>query len=256
LTAIALGRPVTSDCLQLLLDFVDPFLNPATIGFQLRFTFAAAHSDAAALPRKVAPKARESRQQMLQLGQFHLQFSFARTGALGENIKNQRCAIKHLAAKDFLQVAALRRRKLIVEHDRIDVVLAAKLGELRGFAASNECSRYGSLEFLCAGADKRATGGGGKLAQFFERFPELPTFAGFKFQTDEEDAFGPFGRRDERFQWFANEPCDTLTHSAVSATSRRQERFRITRYESLDFAGLGRLPSRHSRTTRAKRLGG
>ena len=111
-------------------NFVDALLHAAAVGFQLRFAFAAAHADAAALPRKVAPETRQARQQMLQLRQFDLQFAFARAGALGENIQNQRRAVEHLAVEDFFQVAALRGGKLVVEDDGIDVVLAAELGEL------------------------------------------------------------------------------------------------------------------------------
>ncbi|OYV80974.1 MAG: hypothetical protein B7Z73_18640, partial [Planctomycetia bacterium 21-64-5] len=46
------------------------------VGFKLRLAFAAAHTDAALLPREVAPEARQARQQMLELGQFDLQLAF------------------------------------------------------------------------------------------------------------------------------------------------------------------------------------
>ena len=74
----------------------------------------------------MAPKAGQARQQMLQLGQFHLQFAFARAGALRENVQDQRRAVQHLAAEDLFQIAALRGGKLIVEHHRIHVLFAAK----------------------------------------------------------------------------------------------------------------------------------
>ncbi len=78
------------------------------------------------LPRQVAPESRESRQQMLQLREFDLQFAFARAGALREDVENQRRAIQDFAVEDFFQVAALRGRKFIVENHRVHVVRLAE----------------------------------------------------------------------------------------------------------------------------------
>ena len=95
--------------LQVLRQPFDAFLDAPAVGFQLRFAFAAAHADAAALPGEVAPKAGQARQQMLQLRQFDLQFAFPRARPLRENIQNQRGAVQHLAAEDIFQIPALRR---------------------------------------------------------------------------------------------------------------------------------------------------
>jgi hypothetical protein len=40
----------------------------------------------------------------------------------------------------------------------------------------------------------------------------LPTGGGFEFQTDEEDAFGPPGRRDECFQLLSSFTPSTTYH--------------------------------------------
>ena len=46
---------------------------------------------------------------MLELRQLDLQLAFARAGALGEDVENQRRAVENLAVKDFFKVAALCR---------------------------------------------------------------------------------------------------------------------------------------------------
>src|SRR5207344_121719 len=98
------------------------------------FSFAAAHADAARLSRQVTPKARQSRQQMLQLRQLNLQLAFPRAGALREDVEDQRGAVENFGAEDFFQVAALRGGKFIVEDDRVHIQPAAKVRELPGLA--------------------------------------------------------------------------------------------------------------------------
>ena len=82
-------------------NFRDAILHAAAVGFQLRFAFAAAHADAARLPRQVAPEPRQARQQMLKLREFDLQFAFARPGALREDVENQRRAVEDFAVEDL-----------------------------------------------------------------------------------------------------------------------------------------------------------
>ena len=112
-------------------NFRDAILHPAAVGFQLRFAFAAAHADAAFLPRQVAPKPREPRQQMLKLRQLDLQLAFARAGALREDVENQRRAVENFAVENFFEVAALRRRKVVVENHRVHVLPPAEIREFR-----------------------------------------------------------------------------------------------------------------------------
>ena len=94
---------------QVLCNARDAVLHPAPVGFQLRLAFAASHSDPAFLPRQVALKPRQPRQQMLQLRQLDLQLAFTRAGALGENVENQRSPIENLAVENLLEVTALGR---------------------------------------------------------------------------------------------------------------------------------------------------
>ena len=101
-------RALAANCVEVALDFVNTFLNFAAVGFELRFAFAAAHSDAAGLSGQVAPKFCKPWQQMLELRQFDLQLAFARAGALRKNVENERRAIQDFAVENFFEVAALR----------------------------------------------------------------------------------------------------------------------------------------------------
>ena len=95
----------------------------------------------------MAPKSRQSRQQMLKLRQLDLQLALPRPSPLREDIQNQRCPIQNLAVKNSFQVSALGRRKFIVKDNRIHVRPAAMLGEFIRFAFANEGSgaRRGQL---------------------------------------------------------------------------------------------------------------
>src|SRR4029077_17420709 len=95
LPRIPLGRALPADQFQLTLDSGNAILDAPAVGFQLRFTLAAAHTDAAFLPRQVAPKTRQARQQMLKLRQFNLQLAFPGPGALGKDIEDERSAIQY-----------------------------------------------------------------------------------------------------------------------------------------------------------------
>ena len=179
----------------------DAVLHAAAVGFQLRFAFAAAHADAARLPRQVAPEPRQPRQQMLQLREFDLQLAFARAGALREDVENQRRAVQDLAVEYFLQIAALGGRKFVVENDRVHVVPPAEGGKFLRLALADERGRRGSLQLLHPVADDFAAGGGGQFAEFGERVARVHAVARFEFDANEEDPFRPrFSGFDKRFQ--------------------------------------------------------
>ena len=176
LARAALGRALAAHDLEVARDAVDALLHPAAVGFQLRFAFAAAHADAALLPRQVAPEPRQARQQMLQLRQFDLQLAFARAGALREDVENERRAVEHLAVENLFQVAALRGRKFVVEDDGVDVVPGgSSCGEFLGLAFADVGGGAGRLQLLNAVADDFAAGGGGQFGKFLQRIAQTPT---------------------------------------------------------------------------------
>jgi hypothetical protein len=144
---------------------------------------------------------------MLELREFNLQLPFPRPGALGEDIEDQRGAIQDFAFKDLFQVAALSRRKFVIENDGVDIVLATGDGELIGLAFTNESSRDGRFQLLPSIAHDVGSGRAGQLAQFVERFLQIQRLPRFKFQADEKDSFGFFGGRfDQCFQILGMRP--------------------------------------------------
>jgi hypothetical protein len=87
---------------------------------------------------------------MLKLGQFDLEFALFGAGALRENIQNQGSSIQDLAIEHPFQIATLRRRKLIVKDNGVDIVLAAMSRKLVRFAGADECPGDGCFQFLSA----------------------------------------------------------------------------------------------------------
>jgi hypothetical protein len=65
----------------------DPFLHAAAINLQLRLP-RPARADPASLTRQVMPHPRETRQEVLQLGQLDLQSAFPTACPLRKNIEN------------------------------------------------------------------------------------------------------------------------------------------------------------------------
>ena len=168
LPRIALGRALAAHDFEVARNVGDAILHPAAVGFQLRFTFTAAHADAALLPRQVAPEPRQARQQMLQLRQLDLELALACAGALGEDVQNERRAVEDLAVKGGLQVAALRGGQLVIEDNGIDIGLAAMQGELLSLAFPDVSGGAGRGHLLYAIANDFAARGGGQLGKFLQ----------------------------------------------------------------------------------------
>jgi hypothetical protein len=170
----------------------------------------------------VAPETRQAGQQMLQLRQFNLQLAFASASPLSENVQDQRGPIQHLAVENFLQVAALSRRKLIVEDYGVDLRLLTVQREFVGFSLANKGAGAWSCQFLEAVTDYVASGGGGQFGKFVQRIPYVPPIAGFEFDAYEKYSFSPsVPGLDECFQISASSRslsirliCLTLPHRA------------------------------------------
>ena len=121
--SFALDRAHFAHAFQFPLQFRDPFLHPAAIHFELRFA-RPARANSARLPRKVRPHSRQTREQILQLREFDLQPPFPTARALRKDVENELRAIQHFARKKIFQIAALRGRKLVIENDRRDLLIA------------------------------------------------------------------------------------------------------------------------------------
>ena len=66
-------------------------------------------------------------------------------------------------------------------------------GKLAGLAAADESAGDWSIEFLGAIAHDFTAGGGGQFGKFIKGITGAERAAGFEFNADEEDPFGPFG---------------------------------------------------------------
>ena len=98
-----------ADIFQLLLDMANAAIDLAAIGFQLSFARAAG-ADAAAQLRHLHAASCQSRQQVLQLRQFHLELAFAGAGVAGEDVEDKLGAVEDAGIQFALQVALLRGR--------------------------------------------------------------------------------------------------------------------------------------------------
>ena len=143
---------------------------------------------------KVVPHPRQPRQQILQLRQLDLQSSFATAGTLGENIEDQLRAIEHLAREQVFQITALRRRKLIIENHRGDLLVLERFLDQLRFAAPDVVGRRRFLQFLRDGADHFRAGGVGQLAQFLHRIAQIPFRDAVLFEADQDRALLRFLR--------------------------------------------------------------
>ena len=78
------------------------------IRFELRFT-RTARSDAAAELRHLHAMPSQSRQHVLQLGQFNLQLAFSRARVPRKNVEDELRPVNHAPLDDLLDIALLRR---------------------------------------------------------------------------------------------------------------------------------------------------
>ena len=79
----------------------------------------AARADAAAQPGELGAASPQPRQQVVQLGQFHLQLALPAASSAGKNIQNQLGAVNHLQVQFALQIAQLRGREVVIEDDQV-----------------------------------------------------------------------------------------------------------------------------------------
>ena len=86
------------------------------VALQLGFA-GAAGADAAALPGQALAHAGEPWQEILILGQLHLEAALLGLGPLGEDVHNEGAAVQHRQADDLLQGPDISRGKLVVEDD-------------------------------------------------------------------------------------------------------------------------------------------
>lgn len=116
----------------------------APVGLELGLA-RAERADAAALAFQVRPKAREAWDQVLELGDLHLELGLAGAGLPCEDVQDQARTIQDHAARELLQALGLAGGKVVVEDDLLDVLALAQFGELAHLSAAQE---GGGIEVL------------------------------------------------------------------------------------------------------------
>ena len=88
----------------------------ASIELQLAFTRTAG-SDSTSLTAEHNPLPNQARQQILKLGQMHLQLALMTPSSHGKNIQNQLHTVNDLNAQAFLQIDILARCQTVIDDD-------------------------------------------------------------------------------------------------------------------------------------------
>jgi hypothetical protein len=98
----------------------DALANPPAVDLELRLAGSPC-PDAAAEARQVGPLPRQAGEQVLELRELDLQLALGRPRALREDVEDEGAPVDDLAAEGLLQVALLRGRQSVVEHDHVAV---------------------------------------------------------------------------------------------------------------------------------------
>ncbi len=118
----------------------------------------------------MGPHARETRQPVLQLGQFDLELALTCIGMLGEDVENERRPVDHLdvLAKDGLQFALVPRRKLVVEEHHIRLQFIDERLHLFHLARADIGGAIGFIEALDGLTDDVNAGRIGQQCKLFQ----------------------------------------------------------------------------------------
>src|SRR5581483_7862926 len=136
--------------------------NFAPIQFQLPFARtaqpyparSAAPRRAAGLTRQMRPHARQARQAVVVLRQFHLQRAFTRPRVTRKDVENERGAVQHLdvlarfGGKGFFNFALLIGRELVVKNHHIKIQFGALRDDFMQLAFANQRRGIDALDAL------------------------------------------------------------------------------------------------------------
>ena len=191
LAATTFDAPVFTDFFKLPLQPRNFFLYPPPIDFELRFSRSPA-TDTAALPGQVRPHTSKTRQHVIELGEFDLNLAFTSPSALRKNIENEFRPVDYLYgwAKNFAEVATLRRRQVIVENHGIGGQRLTTVGDFGGFAFADESRRAGRIAFLGEQFENAHASGFREFPEFGKRILGRPPVLAGPFQTDEQCRLG------------------------------------------------------------------
>ncbi len=113
----ALRIAMRSDAFSFFLERVNAIANATSIDFQFRFPWTS-RADTAAQSAQGQAFANQPWQQIFQLRQLHLQFTFSRLRSLRENVENQFSAIDNFYTDHFFQSALLICSQFLIDDTR------------------------------------------------------------------------------------------------------------------------------------------
>src|SRR5262249_19674822 len=117
--SLALRGPGLGETLELGLELVHAPLDATPVHLELGLARAPG-ADAAGLLAQLDAAPPQPRQPVSQLRQLDLHHALLAVGVLGEDVEDQGDAVDDVAPELLLEVALLRRRQLVVEHDDVD----------------------------------------------------------------------------------------------------------------------------------------
>ena len=163
LPPLALGAADPPHLLQLRLQLVDLPVDVAAVRLQLRLTGALGANGTlaagAGLSLQMSPHTHQPRQQILVLGQLHLQAALLGLGPLGKDVQDQAAAVQHLYSGHLRQHPDLGGREVVVEDDHGGLFLLHHAPYLLHLALSDEAVGIRLLPALQNGADGLPSGG-------------------------------------------------------------------------------------------------
>ena len=116
----------------------------------------------------------EARQEVVELGQLHLDLGGAGAGVEREDIEDQGAAIEDSHVGDLLEIPHLRRRQIVVEDDHVGGGGFRPRLELGGLALTDVTAGVDLPAGLQHAARLGNSGGAGEATELVERFLRLP----------------------------------------------------------------------------------
>ena len=150
-------------------DAPHAFANAAAVGFEFLFA-GTSRADAAAQPRKLRTGSGQSRQQIVQLRQFHLQLSLAAARVARKNIQDQLRAIDHAPLHASLQIALLHRSELAVENNQRRLPRLASARISSSLPSAHDARGINGVAHLQHAAGHDGAGAARQFREFLERF--------------------------------------------------------------------------------------
>ena len=165
---------------------VDAVDESATVRLQLGLA-RTPRADATGLLGERPPGAAQSRQPVLQEGQFHLRLALGSAGVLREDVEDHRGAVDGRSTEDLLQVALLGRREVVLEDDGVGVDREADLAQFLHLARPEERGGIGRVTTLDYARDDVGARGVDQERQLVELVVEFVLGDARELDADEHD---------------------------------------------------------------------